>query len=108
MSQEQAMVCPYVKCGKVFSEPIELTVRVEGSLETCYACPHCFSRVGISDNADKGIGGASLGALKKASKGTKENGSPGCAYFLGYLKTRSKDSPIPDECLTCSKILKCM
>ena len=105
--QGPATVCPYVKCGMIFSEPIELTVRAEGSLETYYACPHCFSRVSVSDNLEKGSSEAPLGALRDDSEGI-ENDAVNCAHFLGYLKTRPKDSPIPDECLTCSRILKCM
>ena len=31
-----------------------------------------------------------------------------CPHFVGYLKTRSKDSPVPDECLTCAALMKCM
>jgi hypothetical protein len=27
---------------------------------------------------------------------------------VGYLRTRSKDQGVPDECLTCPKILQCM
>ncbi len=107
MPQGQATVCPYVKCGKILSEPIKLTVRAEGSLETYYACPHCFSRMSFSDNLEKGLGEAPLGALRDASKSIK-NDAVYCAHSLGYLKTRPKDSPIPDECLTCSRILKCM
>jgi len=107
VSGEQAIVCPYVKCGKIFSAPIELTVRAEGSLETYHACPHCFSRVSVSDNLEKSLSEVPLGVLKKASEVT-ENDVVDCAHSLGYLKTRSKDSPIPDECLTCAAILKCM
>ncbi len=98
MPQGQANVCAYIKCGKIFSEPIELTVRAEGSHETYYACPHCFSRVSKAPH----------GALRDASEGNEKNDVAGCGHFPGYLKTRPKDSPIPDECLTCSRILKCM
>jgi len=108
LTEEQPMVCPYTKCGKIFNRPIELTVRTNGSLETYYACPHCFSRVNVLDNLKKSVGEASLSALKEPSKGTEKNDAAGCTHFIGYLKTRPKDSPIPDECLTCSKILKCM
>ncbi len=107
MPQEQATACPYVKCGKIFSEPIELTVLAEGSVETYYACPHCFSRVSVSDNLEKDLSEAPLVALRDASNGIKDN-DVNCAHFLGYLKTRPRDSPIPDQCLTCSRILKCM
>ena len=110
MPQGQAIVCSYVKCGKIFSEPIELTVRAgrESSIETYHACPHCFSRVSVSDNLEKDLGEAPLFALKNASKDIKHNDVVSCGHFLGYLKTRPKDSPIPDDCLTCSRILKCM
>jgi len=108
MPQGQATVCPYVKCGKLFSEPIELTVRGEGSLETYHACPHCFSRVSVSDKLEKGLSDVPLGALRDASKVIKSNDVANCAHFLGYLKTRPKDSAIRDDCLTCAAILKCM
>lgn len=30
-----------------------------------------------------------------------------CKHDLGYLKTLPKSSPIPDECLSCTKIIEC-
>ena len=55
---------------------------------------------------------APLRALTKAlidtANGIEKNKQARCAHFLGYLKTRSKDSPIPDECLTCATLMKCM
>lgn len=108
MPQEPAIVCPYIKCGKFFSKPIELTVRTEGSHEAYYACPHCFSRVSVSDNLKKGLSEAPQGALIDASKDIRKNDAVNCTRFVGYLKTRPRDSPIPDECLTCSRILECM
>lgn len=106
--QGQAIVCPWEKCGKIFSAPIELTVRTKDSRQTYHACPHCFSRVNISDNHEKNPSEVSLGALGDASESITKNDAENCIHFLGYLKTRPKDSQIPDECLTCSKILKCM
>lgn len=108
MSPGQAIVCPYVGCGKMFSEPIELTVRAKGSHEIYYACPYCFSRVNIPENPKKDLSEAPLGALKDSSKDTTKVGAVNCGHFLGYLKTRPKDAPIPDECLTCASVLKCM
>jgi hypothetical protein len=31
-----------------------------------------------------------------------------CTHFLGYLKKRGKDTPFPDECLTCDKMIECL
>jgi len=37
-------------------------------------------------------------------KTTKETD---CNHSLGYLKTLPKNTPIPDECLSCAKIVEC-
>jgi len=34
-------------------------------------------------------------------------GSANCTHHLGYLRKRSKDASIPDECFTCSKYIRC-
>jgi hypothetical protein len=31
-----------------------------------------------------------------------------CPYHYGYLKTHPKNKPIPNECLTCTKIMECL
>lgn len=33
--------------------------------------------------------------------------SSNCPYGFGYLKNLDKDAPIPDECLSCSRIMEC-
>ena len=113
MSRKQIMVCSYSKCGKSFSKPLELSVaQAGGSLETYYACPHCLSRVNDSDNPKKHLSKASIGTLKKALEETANslemNKPVGCAHHFGYLKARPKDSPVPDDCLLCARILECM
>jgi len=105
--QTHANVCSHIKCGRMFSEPLALTVRVDGSLETYQACPHCFSRLGISETLEKDLSETPLSASEEALSNAADEVA-NCAHFLGYLKTRPKDSPIPDECLTCNQILKCM
>jgi hypothetical protein len=30
-----------------------------------------------------------------------------CPYHFGYLKKLPKDSPIPDECLSCPRMIEC-
>lgn len=32
----------------------------------------------------------------------------GCPYNFGYLKEHPKNTPIPNECLTCTKIMECL
>jgi len=40
---------------------------------------------------------------EKEGKGASE-----CPYNFGYLASRGKDAPIPQECLTCPRIVDCM
>ena len=40
--------------------------------------------------------------------GKKESGSSGCPQSFGYLANRPKDTPIPQECLVCPKMVDCM
>jgi len=32
---------------------------------------------------------------------------PECAHYFGYLRTLPKNTPIPDECFGCTKIMEC-
>jgi len=54
------------------------------------------------------------GTLKPSAKKpveaaeTNKTGPQNCPHYLGYLKERAKNTPIPDECLTCPEVTKCM
>ena len=37
----------------------------------------------------------------------KEKGSANCPHYFGYLARRPKRGSIPEECLTCQKMLEC-
>jgi len=36
------------------------------------------------------------------------SGKAECLHEFGYLKNRPKGKPIPDECLTCPKMIQCL
>lgn len=40
--------------------------------------------------------------------GKKESGSSGCPQSFGYLANRPPETPIPQECLLCPKMVDCM
>lgn len=116
-SQEDELVCLYPNCGKSFGEPIKLTVITKGGmLETYDACPHCFSKVAniefpkIKKTSEKNIeiDIAPDRDIEKTTKKTDEKKVARCSHSFGYLSKRPKGSPIPDECLTCSEITKCL
>ena len=45
---------------------------------------------------------------KKLKKVEAEEAEEGCPYHFGYLKEKPKSTPIPEECLTCPKMVDCM
>lgn len=115
-----------VNCGKVFTEPVQLTVQGKGSSDEYSACPHCFSRISSSDTEEKSnVIEESVDQALPEDHGTdseevderEETEEPasvvegekpgGCAHYVGYLKTLSKGTPTPEECLTCTSLIKC-
>jgi hypothetical protein len=46
--------------------------------------------------------------IEIASIPTKESGFSGCNKTFGYLANRSPETPIPQECLLCPRIVECM
>jgi hypothetical protein len=69
----------------------------------------------ISANSQKerkgveGIEEAPVKPSKGEGKGPEGEESPkGCPHHFGYLAHRPKDTSIPQECLTCQKIVDCM
>lgn len=83
----KSLICPNVECGKVFQKVLMLTDLSKSSKETYYACPHCLTKVEIV---------------------VKEEEPPlECPYYFGFLKTLPKKTSVPDECLTCLKIMEC-
>jgi hypothetical protein len=39
---------------------------------------------------------------------SRNNQSLGCPHHFGYLKEHPKHTPIPNECLTCTRIMECL
>ncbi len=120
-SKGQKTTCLYPNCGKSFSEPIKLTVISEGGiLETYDACPHCFSQVanvGLSKiegpsekniKTDIALDKDTEEDTKETTEKTHQKKAACCSHSFGYLSKRPKGSSIPDECLTCPEITKCL
>jgi DNA-directed RNA polymerase subunit RPC12/RpoP len=105
-------------CGESFENPLLAMVFNESVVEEYYACPKCLSKV-ASFRQKPDVEGVdeteNVQAVAKALEETAadvaevENGvEAGCLHELGYLKRRPKNTPIPEECLTCSKMIDCM
>ena len=104
-------------CGEEFETPLIAMISSGFLLEEYYACPKCLSKVGNIeqektvevDEADDEV--EEEETLKMDVEDTTEDTMEEnvvCAHNLGYLKRRPKNTPIPEECLTCSKMIECM
>jgi hypothetical protein len=97
-------------CGEMFATPLLAMVFSDYLVEEYYACPKCLSKVRSVERREQA----------KVEDVAKEDNSlgievedavaeeTGCAHHLGYLKSRPKNTSIPEECLTCSKMIECM
>lgn len=96
------------RCGRAVSTPLRLTDLSRRPVEvTYYACPFCLSRLDVEEMAEH-LEGSEPSQEEKSMVEKVEDTVSNCAYEFGYLRSRPKDSVIPDECLICPRILKCM
>jgi hypothetical protein len=132
------IICPNPKCHREIEEPILLNNLSTTPAEQYYACPHCFIKLDENAENDEDITQESTvdpslhPSLEKVldmisaqpqkeeeekkkkeeplvePPGKKEKGPSKCSHNFGYLASRARDSPIPQECLTCPKIVDCM
>ncbi len=109
-------------CGEQFETPLFAIVFSESASEEYYACPKCLSKVAsipkepeikeafeVKDAVEEALEteDEEPAAVEVAVEGNVE-GPGNCLHHLGYLKKRPKNTPIPEECLTCSKMIDCM
>jgi len=126
------IVCPNPKCHRDIEEPILLNNLSKSPVEQYQACPYCFvkldtdaeneedvmeeSRLGspLPPSLEKSRDSGSVRLQKRGDEApvkpskVEEKGPKGCPHYFGYLTHRPKDASIPQECLTCPKIVECM
>jgi hypothetical protein len=112
---EEKLTCTNSSCGLVFSKPIKVKNLFENS-DIYDACPRCFTALNEIDSgpynetelnpyvdACRSEVSSKVGAKKSEPATSKQ-----CAHRFGYLSQRAKNEKIPDDCLTCENIVKCM
>ncbi|MEM3565521.1 MAG: hypothetical protein QXK18_01430 [Candidatus Bathyarchaeia archaeon] len=96
-------------CGENFEKPILATIVSGGSSRTYYACPRCLTKVGeVKPARHERSDEEKASTVVVRKKEESESEEVKCEHFLGYLKKRPKNTPIPDECLTCSRMIECL
>jgi DNA-directed RNA polymerase subunit RPC12/RpoP len=103
-NEEENVTCS--ECRATFNKPILAAVTTSGNVQKYYACPRCLSKV---KNVELQENTAKTAPAQETKKFVVEKlEAAKCEHFVGYLKKRPKDTPIPDECLTCAEIVKCL
>lgn len=135
--ETEVTFCPNPKCHREIEEPILLNVLSATPVEQYHACPHCFFKLDSDteneQDTEQVSGPPSHPSLEKVldaistqpqkeireekektenelpAKPAEEEASPSwCTHHFGYLASRPKNDPIPQECLTCPKNVDCM
>jgi DNA-directed RNA polymerase subunit RPC12/RpoP len=94
------------ECGEEYRTPLVAKLTSQGIVETYYACPRCLTKVPESRQQKSEESPVSLSKMMKGSE--KHEEKAGCGHFFGYLGKRPKDTAIPEDCLTCEKMIECM
>jgi hypothetical protein len=80
------------------AEHLKLTDTPESPKETDYISPHSLTENNIvTQNPDL--------TSAETTDAPREREEPKCAHYFGYVASGEK---IPEECLTCSRLLKCL
>lgn len=96
-------------CERTFQRPIFATVSTSGQIQKYYACPRCMTKVNnikAPESDREEITSTSMMEPKKLDAEFENMAK--CKHFFGYLKKRQKETPIPEECLTCVKMFECL
>ncbi len=93
--------CPYDGCGKKFDKPTVMTDSSNVLRSSFYACPHCMSRLDIT------MDGMKIKEIKPVDYPKVFDSPAKCVHFFGFLHAFPSDVSLPDDCLTCPKVLQC-
>jgi len=98
-------------CGEEFEQPLSAALSSGQLIEEYSACPRCLSKVGGVERPKKveaEDAEEDNQPQEKEVEVDKEEKTVGCPHYLGYLKKRQKESPIPEGCFTCNKMIECI
>jgi hypothetical protein len=107
------LICTNEKCGRYVPKPI---IIHDLNLRTKYrGCPYCFTELPeiTVRRRNKPVHGIKITEefTKKMAQDDTPHG-PGqteeCARKFGYLSERPRDEDIPEQCMTCPKMIECM
>jgi len=117
--ENQSFTCSNPKCAKVFTNPLTVQDLSSKNKASYSACPHCLTEIATEKEPEieeeeqaqtiKSVRiRQTIEQLKEIEPAQQPPAKEKCPHHYGYLKTRSKNENIPEECMTCEKLLECM
>jgi DNA-directed RNA polymerase subunit RPC12/RpoP len=120
--ENRSFTCENPKCGRTFAEPVLVEDLASQKSNPYYACPYCLTEIMLEKEPEIGADEQNLDKEKTKTEPPKvpepepaeetpdqQSSKPQeCPHYFGYLSTRSKKDPIPEECMTCDKLVECM
>jgi hypothetical protein len=114
--------CPNASCGKVFSKPLKALNLQQDPDGPFDACPYCLTEINVEDTPavapdepetfEAEETEAEIEVEETAPPAEKHVDIPEapseCQHHIGYLSEKSSKEQIPDECMMCKDIVKCM
>jgi len=96
-------------CGKTFQKPILATISTGDQTQTYYACPRCLVKVQtFKAESKKNDEEPPILSEERGKRQTEPESPVKCEHFFGYLNKHQKNTPFPEDCLTCPKMVECM
>jgi hypothetical protein len=116
VKEGQVFTCSNPVCGRTFSVPLKVVDARLNDHEPYSACPHCLGRIASDvcprdeDSATNvSVDNVNIKREQSTDFGRSVEGPVAkCAYHLGFLNERSSQDKIPEDCMVCENIVKCM
>jgi hypothetical protein len=104
------LTCPNKACGKVFTKPLTTSNLQQGSKEPYYACPYCLTKLSTGENESPNSTEKIAIDVEPSKEKPSQNQETiiSCKYHIGYLSERPQKQQIPEECMLCSEVVKCL
>jgi len=118
--ENPSFTCPNPMCGRAFLVPITAHNLASKQASPYYACPYCLTEVSLEQSSDQmetkdvaerrtlTIEQETAEHLEEEPEKPELKEGSACPYHFGYLSQRSRKEVIPEECMTCERIVQCM
>ncbi len=117
--ERQSLTCSNPRCKKDFTNPIIVQVVGSKNKAPYPACPYCLTEIAKEEALEveeensvqetkRALVKQAITQLKEVESTQPPSETRKCPHQLGYLKKRPKGEGIPEECMTCEKLLECM